>query len=434
MAIPPLKKLAQRWWSELLKQAFFAPIFLLLIFVSLKLTEGLSAGVNDPGKGLANALAGGSFGGMGIIVTFMVVIGFMMASLIAAKSVGAMGTDMAMKGAGTIAMGSAGFVGRRTLGAASAGLASAARSRPALTNNFAGRALISGLDKGAHSSFDLRNSKSFSTVAGAAGANFGAGSKKSWHGMEEEEIKKKEKFAKSLKLSAADEANIEESKKQVKDTELEMVTEQNNFKETQQKAQAAIKSEEESVANVLKPQAAQLKAAKQAAEAAKEKAEITGEAGDKQAAVRLTTSYNASLQQYEAEKEAAEEKVQALKDVAEQEKKVYEERRKMQQAYVDAHKENEKWMAKNPQRRFAASLEQSSITPFMVTGHANHEAAKNIIKDINASEIAKLTKQLEKAASGGGGGGGDHGHAAPAAPKPKPAASGGGGGDHGHDH
>ena len=31
MAIPPLHEMATKWWDQLLKQSFFAPIFILLI-------------------------------------------------------------------------------------------------------------------------------------------------------------------------------------------------------------------------------------------------------------------------------------------------------------------------------------------------------------------------------------------------------------------
>jgi len=121
MAIPPLKGLAKKWWQQLLKQAFYAPVFLLLIFVSLKLTEGLSAGVTDPEHGLANALAGGSFGGMGIIVTFMVVIGFMIASLLAAKELGAMGASFASNAAGAMVLGGMARATNATIGGAAFG-------------------------------------------------------------------------------------------------------------------------------------------------------------------------------------------------------------------------------------------------------------------------------------------------------------------------
>ncbi|MDP2816228.1 MAG: hypothetical protein Q8O19_06070, partial [Rectinemataceae bacterium] len=105
MAIPSLKKIADEWWSKLMSQAFFAPVYLLLIFISLKLTSEL-ADVSVAGGGkasLASALAGtggevgSEAGNIQIVLVFMVVIGFMMASLVTANKMGAVGAKFATK-------------------------------------------------------------------------------------------------------------------------------------------------------------------------------------------------------------------------------------------------------------------------------------------------------------------------------------------------
>ncbi len=174
MAIPPLKGLAKTWWQQLLKQAFFAPVFLLLIFVSLKLTEGISKGVLGPDKGLANALAGGTFGGMGIVVTFMVVIGFMIASLVAASKVGAMGAGFATNFAGAAVLGGMARVTNTAVGGGAWALRQGIQRSP--LNKVPGMGLLVGstlrpLEK---ANMDLRRVPGMGALLGAAGVTAGA--------------------------------------------------------------------------------------------------------------------------------------------------------------------------------------------------------------------------------------------------------------------
>jgi hypothetical protein len=96
MAIPPLKSLADRWWKTLLSQSFFAPVFLLLILVSLKIMSGVSTAGN-PGStnSFADAIANPNSSDVGIFLVFALMIGFMVAALMTAKSMGAIGADFA---------------------------------------------------------------------------------------------------------------------------------------------------------------------------------------------------------------------------------------------------------------------------------------------------------------------------------------------------
>ncbi len=117
MAVPPLHSLASRWWSTLIHQAFFAPLLLLLIFISLKVTEGLGS---VSGSGLAGALTDPNVSTMGIILVFVSVSGFLVGSLKAASSFGAMGASFAISTAKSIVTkplgGMSGIAGRNTLG------------------------------------------------------------------------------------------------------------------------------------------------------------------------------------------------------------------------------------------------------------------------------------------------------------------------------
>lgn len=119
MAIPKLQGIASMWWSKLMSQAFFAPVYLLLIFISIKLTEGLMEGEAT----LANALIanqGNSVAGnMQVVMVFMVVIGFMIGSLIMASKMGATGASFATSFAQRAVTYPFSVMGRGTIGAGS---------------------------------------------------------------------------------------------------------------------------------------------------------------------------------------------------------------------------------------------------------------------------------------------------------------------------
>ncbi len=127
-AIPALEGQAKKWWETLIANAFFAPIFLLLLFVGLKVMEGVRGGIslgNDP-QTLIGALADPNTGIGSVLIVFALIIGFFMAALMFAKNSGAAGaqfaTNFAQKtvttGVGGIGRWSYGFTARNTVGRA----------------------------------------------------------------------------------------------------------------------------------------------------------------------------------------------------------------------------------------------------------------------------------------------------------------------------
>jgi hypothetical protein len=111
-AVPQLGDLAQKWWHSLINQSFFAPAFLLLILVSLKLMEGVrfALGCNKAADGTCTSATyknlGAAFNQSGqseptVLITFALMIGFMVASLIVAKKMGAVGAGFATNVAAT---------------------------------------------------------------------------------------------------------------------------------------------------------------------------------------------------------------------------------------------------------------------------------------------------------------------------------------------
>lgn len=116
MVIPGLSGIASKWWHTLISQSFFAPVYLLLIFISIKLTEGLMRGEASLTNALIADRGNAISGNIQVVMVFIIVIGFMVAALIMAQKMGAMGAGFATKAA---AMPFA-FMGRATVGAASA--------------------------------------------------------------------------------------------------------------------------------------------------------------------------------------------------------------------------------------------------------------------------------------------------------------------------
>jgi len=200
MVIPKLQGVASMWWSKLFSQAFFAPVYLLLIFISIKLTEGLTG---DGDATLASAMIGNkgatTAGNMQVVMVYMIVIGFMIGSLIAASKMGAMGAKFATSAAAGMTVGTVGFVGRRTVGRMSASAASGLR-RTGLAETGFGKQLIGVADYGSKASFSLRNASSGSL--GKLGVDIGKANKTAshgYHGIEEKVEKDRLDYAKSLK-------------------------------------------------------------------------------------------------------------------------------------------------------------------------------------------------------------------------------------------
>jgi hypothetical protein len=91
-AIPPLEKYGKMWWDKLLSQAFFAPIYLLLIFVGLKITS-VATGGQAPGS--ISGVLNGDTTAFDVILIFALVSGFMIAALMAGKQFGMIGAQLA---------------------------------------------------------------------------------------------------------------------------------------------------------------------------------------------------------------------------------------------------------------------------------------------------------------------------------------------------
>ena len=205
MAIPWTEALGKKWWSALLSNAFYAPVFMLCLWFAAFLVNnpqfqgmfGVSGEKNQWGAiATASASAPDS---MGIIFNFIFVIGALIASMWIAKHLSVTGTALGMKLGAAAAFGVPAMLARGT-----AGWAGGALSRRSFVKNWAsgkdaagkdlkgiGGLVLKNIGKGiavgsrgvARSSFDVRSASipffkeagTLSDLAGAGGLDVGQG-------------------------------------------------------------------------------------------------------------------------------------------------------------------------------------------------------------------------------------------------------------------
>jgi len=431
MAIPKLQGIASMWWSKLMSQAFFAPVYLLLIFISIKLTEGLSSGEAT----LANALIANQgtsvAGNMQVVMVFLVVIGFMIASLIAATKMGAMGAKLATQSVAGATVGFAGFAGRRTLGAASGAVANRiASSSWARSNGLGSRFAYNIANKGATSSYSARTG--INNLTKGAGLDIGNANKKvahGLHGIEEEEVKARVEFAeKTLKQTGAEqaeEARLKQVKVTMQNNKAAEVARRSKEKIDEQKAIEELESTNEAEGTRRLLAIEDQKKAVANAEANKD--------SDPESVLREKRTLDEMRRSHETATEAAAAAVSSRKQAI----KLSETKHEQNLASFDREiKESERQIKGgeffNPEtgqmdkyagvssdavrRSYANTMSHQKVPiPFSVGTHINHEAAEKILKKLNRSQNEKLIDAIKETAREESktkekeGGGGDHG-------------------------
>ncbi len=212
--LPETRSMAKKWWSELFNQAFFAPIYLMFIYIvargitSPAFQKTLSMSGNE--KGFAEAFTGGGAlpGAVVVIFNFLLIIGLLLGALISAKSMGAtgasgvisMGKGMQKWGQGVVGgatFGATGRLGRNIIG----GLAykgATAFEKKDMATSWGGKMLLKGLRGTADSSFDARNTTLGKAAAGAVPGGLGEGIKGGYTTKTKEKRKAEIKYAQSL--------------------------------------------------------------------------------------------------------------------------------------------------------------------------------------------------------------------------------------------
>lgn len=455
LAVPPLRKFADMWWKKLLAQAFFAPIYILMIMISLKLMEGMRVALGAQ-SGQSYSLAGAlqnldsNTSNIGVFMIFALLTGFMIASLIAAKSMGATGAGMAINTAGKITgmatFGVAGFAGRRVIGSTSARFASAVRnSKFGATEG--GRFLAGIGDKGAHASYDMRTTKPFGAVVKPTGVDFGKPGKTAaggWHAIEEKAVKERTDYAKSLELSEQQEAEEKRLKAEKKSLPAAWNKRSKELDAQIEEAEAKLAATKEAAIEPLKKRkdlSDQLVNERKIGADAFARGDMAAADESKRKIEELQTQLSGLAAAAAEASKNIDADTQALEEVKNM-KTTGEKRTKerLEQIEVDI-------VHNNPKLRYAEHLE--SRIPYgkvrgvqvdhdlSVGGHADHAAAKAITKRANMSDIERaldtIKKNTEKKEKGHGDDD-EEGGAHPPPPSPSHAAPAppGGGADHPH--
>jgi hypothetical protein len=98
MAIPQLNSMSTKWWGKLVDNILFAPVFVLLMLIGLRLIEGVRQAFVGDGQSLVTALRSSDTSVGGVFILFALVIGFMIAALLSAKEFSLMGSDKVVDG------------------------------------------------------------------------------------------------------------------------------------------------------------------------------------------------------------------------------------------------------------------------------------------------------------------------------------------------
>jgi len=212
MILPATSGYSKQWWQTLFKESFYAPLFVMFIYVvALGITDDKFKdmfGGAKSGSSFASVLTGDAGGGMSFVIfNFILIIGLMLASIITASRLGAAGAKgmetmgkslnkwgqgKIKAGAGATTFGAGGRLARRAIG----GRAQRSADKMEGTDyakTARGKLHLKTLRKVGDSSFDARN-----TGAGKV-MGLGEGIKGGYKTKRDEAQKAETAYAKSLK-------------------------------------------------------------------------------------------------------------------------------------------------------------------------------------------------------------------------------------------
>jgi hypothetical protein len=402
MAVPPLRKFANTWWHNLISQSFFAPVLFLLIFVSLKVTDSF-AGANTRGS-LAAALTSSDASVMGIIMIFVIVIGFLVASLMVAKSMGAAGASFAIEKAGGVVYGTGAWAGRNTGGFASNWANDKIRSSK-FGQTRIGRRVATLTEKGAKGTYDFRGSALGGAVAKRTGS-LGKPAKDGYIGQVKRESEEYKKYADTLKqtTSAKEEAERLAGVKDVATKEKTRIEGEkdraqkawNNHKKEQQeeiaRQQSALKYDDDSRKRALDLQSKKVQAAVDANDP-KKQAEEQAEFDS------MAERYKADREQQASTLQGVQNGLRAAEEAHNQNVDSFNTRIANADAaikQVDATLKGDKGQAgfdaDSSKRAFAMGIRDSITPPWK--GKSRGKAYELIKKDLGKSKIEKDIEAL----------------------------------------
>ncbi len=440
MAIPPLQEVAKKWWDQLIHQAFFAPIYFLLVLVSLKVMEGVITalgGAEKQANGVNNLAAvfvtnsnNGSTSNITITITFALLIGFMIAALMFAKRSAALGSGMAISAGGSFAFGTLGFVGRQTAGRAS--LLAANRIR---TSSFGqtglGRMAFNAANKGASSSFDYRQGgpgrKALTSVAGDLGS-VRKSVQHGMHGIEEDKKKAKVDYAKQITQSHDEIHREDELRDNIKDATKRRKDKENERRPMEEELQTKVRDQERENADNRAARAAKI--AEVQTKLNNAVASGTDATGFKDELDQLFKDNSALTGQENAELESRRQALSAHKAVTKQALETYDKEIARYNAQIsggEAEDESGKMVRYEgistdaKRKRYGENMRDSVLSRYAghtIAGHTDFEAGRDVIRNAGKTKLERALDDIKSERSTNDGG-------TPHAPAPAPTGGGG---------
>ncbi len=193
MALPGLQKNAQEWWKTFMGQIIFAPLFMIMMLVTLKLMSANFSGANTTALQSASGLKDT----IDVIFKFSLVIGFTLASLVISKKYSTQGSDYVKKmgnwatsTATGYALSGAASIQRNTIGRAGQAIANNQTLREMAPDSRLARMALTAGSKTGSSSFDVRSTRFGKGIGAGKG-----GGKGGYQAEREDKIKKRMEFA-----------------------------------------------------------------------------------------------------------------------------------------------------------------------------------------------------------------------------------------------
>lgn len=266
---PQTKEFSIRLWGYLINYAFFAPVYLFLLLVSLRVVEKITTQLRGTDQ-FTDAFQG-KVDSFGVLLNFIIVALFMIFPLMIAKKMSIAGADTAINWGNTIRKKSQSLLGG-AVGGATAGLA--ARSMRATVGSsmnrlsesnklkdataiggvrgWAARRLLEGSRGLGDASFDARN------IAGVGKKiGIGEGRKGGYATITEEMKKKEEKFVKSLGEVDNDDRFVRQRSDEIQEAKAKLAGNK-DFLENEAKRLDAEAEKEEVEVKKLQEQASQI--------------------------------------------------------------------------------------------------------------------------------------------------------------------------------
>ena len=244
MAIPAMKSYSKEWWESLKGQLLFAPIFMVMMLISITLMSSDGFIVQKDFAALLTTAEKPDFSTMGLMLNFTIIIGLIFGSIIVSKKTASSGskyigsaTKNLTSFAGGAMFGGAARFSRNTMGRLGNSMANNQDLLDrAAKGDWSARAQLAVANKAATSTFDVRGSRAFGKIADSAGMekDFGKADdpkKQNFRKIREEQIKKDVEDAKKYKPSdlAVDEAKAKLNSQEFKDAEARREKERKEY-------------------------------------------------------------------------------------------------------------------------------------------------------------------------------------------------------------